>query len=141
FFVGLLLGGVGVLFLSIAESMPILHDSFLLTGGVLIAVGVLMFAIGVVMWVKRGTAQRLQTGGVLGQAQILGMTPTDFLVNRARVVDLQLQVGTPVHAPFVVNRRETVPPTMMGRLGTGQPLPVRVDPTRPESFVIAWEQA
>jgi hypothetical protein len=139
FFVGLLLLGMGVVFVVIAQSTPILYDSFLLTGGILAPAGLLMFGIGIFMWVRRANAQRLKASGVPGQAQIVGMNQTSLYVNGQPVMELQLQVTTAMHAPYVVSRRETVPSSMMGRLASGQPLPVMVDPARPENFVIVWE--
>lgn len=67
FFVGVLLIGMGAVFMSIAQSTPILHDSFLLTGGILVCVGVVLLGVGVAMWIKRSRARRLETGGVPGQ--------------------------------------------------------------------------
>ena len=138
FFVGLLMFGMCALFIGIALSVDILHDSFLMTGGFLALVGVLMFGIGIAMWVKRANAKRVQATGVPGQAMVMGVTQTSMYVNGAPVVELQLQVTTATAAPYVVTRRETVPPTMMGRLMSGQPLPVMVDPARPDNLVISW---
>jgi hypothetical protein len=55
FVVGLLLIGVGVVFVVIAQNTPILEGSFTSTGGILALVGLGMFVGGIVMWVKRAS--------------------------------------------------------------------------------------
>jgi len=140
-FVGLLFGGMGLVFVAVALTTPILHDSFLLTGGMLVPAGVMMFGLGVVMAVRRANAQRLEARGIAGQAQILGLSQTSVYVNGQPLVELQLQITTPMHAPYAVSRREAVPPIMLGRLTSGQPLPVMVDPAQPNNIVILWESA
>ncbi len=67
------------------------------------------------------------------------MNQTGLFVNGQPVVDLQLQITNPVHASYVVARREAVPAAMMGWPMSGQPMPVRVDATKPENVAIAWE--
>ncbi len=137
--VGLVLVGMGVSFFSIGNSTPILHDSFLPTGGILAVIGVVLFVVGIVMWVRRKRTPGTVAGGIQGHATIVGMNQTGLLVNGQPVVDLQLQITSPVHASYVVARRETVPAAMMGRLMSGHPLPVMVDATRPENVVISWD--
>lgn len=137
-FVGLLLLGMGAVFVVIAQSSPLLHDGFLLTGGMLALAGLIMFGIGIVMWRKRASAQQLNAAGVPGQAVLLGMTQTSFHVNDQPVMELQLQVTTAMSAPYLVRHRETLPPTAIGRLAAGQVLPVMVDPARPDNIVITW---
>jgi hypothetical protein len=139
FFVGLLLLGIGVVFVVIAENVPILETSFLSTGGILAVVGLGMFVGGIFMWKKRANTQRVTATGVQGTAFVMNAAQTSMYVNGQPVVQLQLQVSTPTQAPYVVNKRETVPAMMMGRLSSGQPLPVRVDPAKPDNIVIMWE--
>jgi hypothetical protein len=138
FFVGLLLMGLGVVFVVIAANTPILEGSFTMTGGILALVGLGMFIGGIVMWVKRANAKRVQATGVQGTAFVMQAMPTSMYVNGQPVVELQLQVSTPAMAAYLVTKRETVPAMMMGRLTSGQPLPVMVDPMRPDNIVIMW---
>jgi len=79
------------------------------------------------------------TSGVPGQAQIVGLTQTSMYVNNQPVVEMQLQVTTAMRPPYVVTRRETVPLIMVGRLTSGHPLPVMVDPNRPDDLIILWQ--
>jgi hypothetical protein len=141
FFVGLLLAGMGVVFIGIALSVEILRVSFSLTGGVLALVGMGMVGGGVMMWLRRQNAERVKASGVAGQAQIVGMQQTNFYVNDQPVVDLQLAITTPTLPPYTITKRETVPLLMLGRLSNGRPLPVMVDPAQPQNIVIVWEQA
>jgi hypothetical protein len=138
FFVGLLLLGMGIVFLVIAQNTPILESSFTLTGGILAATGLIMFVIGIILWVRRANAQRVKATGVPGTALVLGVTQTSLYVNGQPMVELKLQVSTAMQAPYVVNKREAVPRMMMGRLTSGQPLPVMVDPAKPDNIVITW---
>lgn len=139
FFVGLLLAGMGVVFVGIGATVPILRSSFFLTGGILVPVGLGMFAFGVYLWMRRANAQRLRASGVPGQAQIVGMTQTNMFVNYQPVVELQLSVTTPMHSTYAVTRRETVPQIYLGRLTNGAPLPVMVDATNPMNLIILWD--
>jgi hypothetical protein len=141
FGVGLLLLVMGIVFVGIAMSVPILRMSFTGTGAVLACVGLGMFAGGGMMWFRRANSERLKASGIAGQAQIVGLNQTNFYVNDQPVVEMQLTITTPMHPPYNVTRRETVPLLMLGRLTNGQPLPVMVDPAAPENVVIVWEQA
>jgi hypothetical protein len=140
FAVGLLLLGMGVVFVAIALNVPILRDSFVLTGGILACVGMGMVGGGVVMWLRRANADRLRASGVAGQAQIVGLNQTNFYVNGQPVVDLQLMITTPMLPPYTITKRETVPVIMLARLTSGGALPVMVDPAKPDNIVIVWEQ-
>jgi hypothetical protein len=62
-------------------------------------------------------------------------------VNNEPVVELELQVTTAMHAPYLVTRREPVPLFMTRLLTRGHPLPVMVDRTRQDRLVILWESA
>jgi hypothetical protein len=139
--VGLLLAGMGVVFIGVALNVPILRDSFIVTGGVLGCVGLGMMAGGVVMWIRRANADRITATGVPGQAQIIGLAQTNFYVNDQPVVDLQLSISTPMLPPYTITKRETVPLIMLGRLTSGGALPVMVDPAKPDNIVIVWERA
>jgi hypothetical protein len=140
-FVGLLLLGMGVVFVGVAMRVPILRSSFLLTGGIFGVIGVAIVGIGILLGFRKWNAQRLRASGIPGQAQIVGLTQTGFYVNGQPVVEMQLQVTTAMHAPYAVSRRETVPAMMIGCLTSGQPLPVMVDPAQPQNLVILWESA
>jgi hypothetical protein len=103
--------------------------------------GLACLFVGIAFLRAGANKKRLLATGVPGQAQVMGVTQTSMYVNNQPVVVLQLQITTATGAPYVVTRRETVPLIMVGRLTNGQPLPVMVNPSRPDDFVILWESA
>jgi hypothetical protein len=54
---------------------------------------------------------------------------------------MDLQVEIPGRAPYRASRREFVPLILLGRLGVGNPLDVRVDRADPSRVVIDWGSA
>jgi hypothetical protein len=46
-----------------------------------------------------------------------------------------------MHGAYEVTRKEVVPLIMLGRLTSGQPLPVKVDSANPQNLVVEWESA
>ncbi len=59
-------------------------------------------------------------------------------MNGQPLMDLQLQIATSTGASYTLARRDVVPMHAMARLGSGQPLPIQVDPTSPEKLVILF---
>jgi hypothetical protein len=139
--VAALMFGTGAVFFVIGQATPILYTGFMIAAGTFVPVGIIMVVVAVAMGRRRANGQRLRASGVPGHAQIVGLTQTSMYVNNQPVVELQLQITTATHAPYMVTRRETVPLIMMGRLTSGHPLPVMVDPARPDNVVILWESA
>jgi hypothetical protein len=132
---------MAAVFFVVAQSSRVLYMGFTITAAVLAPCGVLLLFLGIRMSRQRANAQRLRAEGVPGQAQIVGLRQTSMYVNNQPVVELELQVTTAMHAPYVVARRDTVPQLMLGLLTSGQLLPVMVDRTRPDNLVILWESA
>lgn len=116
-----------------------MNVGFLIAGVVLVPVGLLLVGIAVAFWRKGAQEQRLIAEGVPGQARILHARQTNLYVNRQPQVELELQITTTMHGSYSVTRREVVPMIHVGRLTSGQPLPVMVDRTRPDQFVILWD--
>jgi hypothetical protein len=100
-----------------------------------------MVIVAFVLMGKRANRQRLIANGVPGQARVLGARQTSLYVNGSPQVELELEITTANRAPYTVILKEVVPMIMTGRLTNGQPLPVMVDPLRPDSVVIVWENA
>jgi hypothetical protein len=125
----------------VAWLVPLLRIGFVLTAAILGVTGVGLLLWGRSWWKKAANVQRVKAEGVPGQAQIIGLRQTGLYVNNQPQVELQLQVTTAMHAPYPVTCKEVVPLILMGRLTSGQPLPVMVDPARPESVVVLWESA
>src|SRR5919106_1382392 len=102
--------------------------------------------IGLFLWGRRWArgykeAQRLRMSGVPGQATILGMRQTGVYLNEQPQIELNLQVQSWMHGPYQVTVREYVPLMLLATLGSGRPLPVKVDPADPQKLVIEWENA
>jgi hypothetical protein len=134
-----LLGGAAFM---VVQGLSTGNLGLTLGGGLGCGVGGLACLL-VAVFMMKGAARRkrLMTSGVPGQAQILGLTQTGMYVNYQPVVQMQLEITTAMRPPYVVTRRETVPQIMLGRLTSGQPLPVMVDPNRPDDLIILWESA
>ena len=132
---------LAAVFLVIGLNNDILRGGFTLTAAVLGLTG-----IGLFLWGRRWAggykdAQRLRTSGVPGQATIQGMRQTGVYLNEQPQIELNLQVQTQMHGPYQVTVREYVPLMLLGTLGSGRPLPVKVDPADPQKLVIEWEGA
>ncbi len=124
-----------------ASLLPLLRPGFAPTAVILGVTGVGLLVWGGAWWKKAANVQRVKTEGIPGQAQIVGLQQTGMYVNNQPQVVLQLQVTTAMHAPYAVTIKEVVPLIMIGRLTSGQPLPVKVDAARPENVVVVWESA
>jgi hypothetical protein len=114
---------------------------FLLTAGILGTTGLLLL-----LWARRmragyEEAQRLRIQGVAGTGRIVRMRQTGVYLNEQPQVELNLEVTTSVQGPYPVVLKEWVPMIMLGRLTSGVPLPVKVDPANPNNLVIEWESA
>jgi hypothetical protein len=132
---------LAAVFLVIGLSNDLLRGGFTLTAVILGVTG-----IGLFLWGRRWAkgykeAQRLRMSGVPGQATILGMRQTGVYLNEQPQIELNLQVITQMHGPYQVTVREYVPLMLLGTLGSGRPLPVKVDPADPQKLVIEWENA
>jgi hypothetical protein len=132
---------LAAVFLVIGLNNDIIRGPFTLTAAILGVTG-----IGLFLWGRRWArgykeAQRLRMSGVPGQATILGMRQTGVYLNEQPQIELNLQVQSEMHGPYQVTVREYVPLMLLATLGSGRPLPVKVDPADPQKLVIEWENA
>jgi hypothetical protein len=100
----------------------------------------------VLLWARRmrrgyQEAQRLKAHGLPGQARIVGMRQTGAYLNEQPQIELNLEVTTSMQGPYPVVVKEWVPLMLLGRLSSGMPLPVKVDPANPQNLVIEWESS
>lgn len=131
----LVLAGV---FAVIGFQSPLLRSGFYLTAAILGGVALLLL-----LWANRwgrryAEAQRIRTQGLPGQARIVSMTQTGVYLNEQPQVALTLEVTTSMQGPYQVTVKEYVPLIALGRLSSGMPLPVKVDPADPNNVVIEW---
>jgi hypothetical protein len=115
-------------------------------GFYLTAAGLGGVAILLLLWgrrMRRGyqEAQRLKVQGIPGQARIVSMRQTGVYMNEQPQIELTLEVTTAMQGPYQVVVKEWVPLMLLGRLTNGLPLPVKVDPIRPDNLVIEWDSA
>lgn len=141
YFTAILELALAAVFLVVGLNYELLRGGFLLTAAFLGLTG-----IGLFLWGRRWAkgykdAQRLRTSGVPGQATIQEMRQTGLYLNEQPQIELNLQVQTQMHGPYQVTVREYVPLMLLGTLGSGRPLPVKVDPADPQKLVIEWESA
>ncbi|MGH2724933.1 MAG: hypothetical protein ACRDI0_11870 [Actinomycetota bacterium] len=132
----LILAGV---FAVIGYRSPLLRSGFYLTAAILGGVGLLLL-----LWARRWRrgyveAQRIKTQGVSGTARVVSMRQTGAYLNEQPQVELTLEVTTAMQGAYQVTLKEWVPLIMLGRLTSGLPLPVKVDPANPQRVVIEWE--
>jgi hypothetical protein len=102
--------------------------------------------IPLLLWARRmrrgyQEAQRLKSQGLPGQARILGMRQTGEYMNEQPQIEMNLEVTTSMQGPYQVLVKQWVPLMLLGRLSSGVPLPVKVDPVNPQNLVIEWESS
>jgi hypothetical protein len=132
---------LAVVFAVIAAAAPMLRMGFVPATGIFVLAGIGLVVWGIAWWRKAAEAQRVRAEGLPGQAQITGLRQTGLYINHQPQVEMQLQVSTAMHAPYPVTVKEAVPMILLGRLTSGQPLPVMVDREDPQKVVIVWEQS
>jgi hypothetical protein len=118
--------------------VPDAREGMLITAGILGSTGIVLVVVAIVLLRRAAATDRISAMGVAGTGQIMGLRQTGVLVNGQPQVELDLLVTVPGRTPYRVKAREIVPLIMLNRLqGT---LPVRVDPARPETVVVQWDQ-
>ena len=137
--------GTGIFELALAAAFvigallePILTFGFLLTAAILGATGLGLVWFGLRARRSAADADRIASTGLAGTATITALTQTGMSLNDQPQVEMQLLVSIPGRAPYPATRKEFVPLILLGRLSSGLPLPVKVDPADPQRLVIEW---
>lgn len=112
-------------------ALLLMGSIFVLTGGILLVVGVLMVRSA------RGRARLLATG-LAGTARISSVRQTSMMVNNQPVLAFELLVEVPGRPAYTATLRELVPFIRLAQVQPGSTLAVRVDPARPERVAIDW---
>jgi len=129
-----LTGGFWVL----AGATPGGAGGMLVTAGILGVAGIVLVVIGVVLLRRAAAPDRISAKGVPGSGRIMGLRQTGTTINDQPQVELDLLVTIPGRSPYRAKVKEIVPLIMLNRLqGT---LPVRVDPARPQTVIVQWDQ-
>jgi hypothetical protein len=129
--------GLALLFVIGGIAQPEARGGLFLTAGILGVVGVVFLVVGA----RAAAKDRLHTTGLEGEATIAGIQQTGMWMNNNPYVKLDLIIRVPGHPPYEVKHGEIVPQVLLGRLTSGTPLSVKVDPNKPSHFVVEWERA
>jgi hypothetical protein len=117
------------------------RNGFLLTAAILGATAIALIAFGWRAHRRAAEARRIDQTGMPGQASITGMTQTGVYVNEQPQIALELMVEIPGRPAYPAGYRGIIPLMLLGRLNTGMPLAVKVDPADPQNLVIDWDAA
>ena len=110
-------------------------------GQIWIAVALVLGAVFFFLARRQAGMEKVKQEGIRGEAQVLGGEQTGTQVNDQPVMKLKLRVTAPGVQPFETVKRAIVPIFSVGRLGTGQPLPVYFRREEPDKLVIDWDEA
>ena len=110
-------------------------------GQIWIAVALVLGAFFFFLARRQAGMEKVKQEGIRGEAQVLGGEQTGTQVNDQPVMKLKLRVTAPGVQPFETVKRAIVPIFSVGRLGTGQPLPVYFRREEPDKLVIDWDEA
>jgi len=121
--------------------IPFAGGGMLMTGGILAIVGIALIVIGIIVGRNAGKVDELLATGVPATAQIVGMTQTGMYLNEQPQIELNLLVTIPGQTPFAAKHKSFVPLILLGRLSSGQPLSVRVDPSDYSRIAVDWQNA
>jgi len=134
---GILLG-VGAILAIMLGSVPFAGGAMVMTGGFMALVGIVLIVIGIIVGRRAASTDALLTTGTPGTATITGLTQTGMYFNENPQVRMQLLVSLPGHTPYATQHTEIVPLILLGRLNSGAPLQVRVDPMNLNRVAVDW---
>jgi Protein of unknown function (DUF3592) len=130
---------LAAIFLFIGLMEPILRGGFALTAAILGGTGLILIWFGLRSRRSAAEAERIVRSGLQGTAQVTSLSQTGMTLNDQPQIEMELLVTVPGRAPYTARRKEFVPLILLGRLGSGMPLPVRVDPADPQQVIIDWQ--
>jgi hypothetical protein len=109
---------------------------------VLLISGAWLILMGVVFWWDPRPylkTESLRSGsGRAARAKILEVRDTGWTVNDAPRAEIDLEITIEGGQPYMATFKGTVPRLSIGRLIPGQTVPVRVDETDPNTFLVEW---
>jgi len=117
---------------------PILESGFLITAAILGVTGFGLIWFGLRARRSAAEADRITTTGLAGSATVTALTQTGMTLNEQPQVEIELLVSVPGRDAYPATRKEFVPLILLGRLSSGLPLPVKVDPLDPGNVIIDW---
>ncbi len=135
---GVILLAVGGGMALMLGTIPFAGGAMLGTGGILAIVGIGLIIAGLVVGRRAAATDQLLASGIPGQASITGLTQTGMYLNENPQVRMNLIVSLPGQQPYAATHSEIVPLILLGRLSSGAPLSVRVDPTDFNRIAVDW---
>jgi hypothetical protein len=136
---------LGVIFLVVGVgialalgSIPFAGSGMLLMGGIFAVVGAGLIVAGVVVGRRAAATDQILQTGVAGQATITALTQTGMYLNDQPQISMNLLVSLPNQVPYAATHKGFVPLMLLGRLTSGAPLAVRVDPLDLNKIVVDW---
>ncbi len=135
---GVILLGVGAIMAIALGSIPFAGGAMILTGGFMALVGLILIVIGLIVGRRAAATDQILQTGIAGQATITGLTQTGMYLNEQPQISMNLLVSLPNQVPYAATHKEFVPLMLLGRLTSGAPLAVRVDPTDLNKVVVDW---
>jgi tetratricopeptide (TPR) repeat protein len=115
---------------------PTSNDPMPFIGLLLGGMGILFFAVGLFAFILGRNARRLRVSGVRAQARVLALVPTSIRVNDVPVVKLQVSIEPPGRAPYTAESKMVMHGALLVRAIPGASVPVRVDPKKPNKFIL-----
>lgn len=134
---GILLG-VGAILAIMLGSVPFAGGAMVMIGGFMALVGIVLIVIGIIVGRRAASTDALLTTGTPATAAITGLTQTGMYVNENPQIRMQLLVSLPGQTPYATQHTEIVPLMLLGRLNSGAPLQVRVDPMNLNRVAVDW---
>ncbi len=135
---GAILLGVGVIMAVMMGSLPYAGGAMVLTGGFMGLVGVVLIIIGIIVGRRAASTDALLSTGTAATATITGLTQTGVFFNDQPQIRMGLLVNVPGQTPYAAQHTEVVPLMLLGRLTSGAPLQVRVDPMNLNRIAVDW---
>ena len=135
---GVILLAVGGVLAATLGGVPFAGGTMVLTGAILGVVGAALIVVGVLVGRRAAATDQLLQTGIVGQGQVVGLTQTGMYLNENPQIRMNLLVSLPGQTPYAATRTEFVPLMLLGRLSSGAPLAVRVDPADFSRVVVDW---
>jgi hypothetical protein len=135
---GAILLGVGAILAIMLGNIPFAGGAMVMTGGFMALVGIVLIVIGIIVGRRAAATDALLQTGTPGTATITGLTQTGMYVNENPQIRMQLLVSLPGQTPYATQHTEIVPLMLLGRLNSGAPLQVRVDPMNLNRIAVDW---
>ena len=136
--------GVSVLILAavfavLAILIPVVRVGFIPAAAALSLAGIGLLALGHRARAKAAAVRRVLETGIAGKGTIVTMAQTGLIVNLSPQVRMTLSVEVPGRPTYQADLKVIVPLLVVGRLTSGAPLAVRVNPADPSNVVIDWD--